>query len=148
MSTSTESSLWNACRDGTPCGPKGTVLRLSNEFASLVPKEVGDGYCYELGGQMDQRWVTVSMQRSRVRRGSVPRLQNRLDRPVRVAVPDLRSSAPSSHGGRSGRYRERPRTLTPARESTLRALAAEFGVGHEAVRAVRRVDNGAFYPPA
>ena len=52
-----------------------------------------------------------------------------------------------------GRYRSRPRTLTPEHAATIRALAgtrslrslaAEFGVSHETVRtAVRRADGAA-----
>ena len=67
--------------------------------------------------------------------------------PRRVAVPDLRPRQRRRHCGSGARYSVRARKLTPAEESTLRALAAtrslralaaDFGVSHETVRAVVR----------
>jgi DNA-binding NarL/FixJ family response regulator len=74
--------------------------------------------------------------------------------PHRVVVPDFRVSSslvprwPSERREPSGpRYRIRPRKLTPEQEATirdlaatksLRALAAEYDVSHETIRAVVR----------
>ena len=67
--------------------------------------------------------------------------------PRRVLVPDLRPRSGRRRRGPGIRYSLRNRKLTPAAESairalagtkSLRALAAEFGVSHETVRAVLR----------
>ena len=67
--------------------------------------------------------------------------------PRRIAVPDLRPRRRRHRSGSGARYSVRARKLTPAEDSTLRALAAtrslrslaaEFGVSHETVRAVLR----------
>ena len=94
----------------------------------------------------------------RKRRESVQHLQNLLGTPLRVPFPDLRPGAPraaaprcdtrSRPGGLAPRrYLQRPRKLTPAQVSAIRALAAtrslrslaaDFGVSHETVRAACR----------
>ncbi len=65
--------------------------------------------------------------------------------PRRVAVPDLRPRQRRQHCGSGVRSSLRARTLTPAEESTIRALAAtkslrslaaDFGVSHRTVRPV------------
>ena len=67
--------------------------------------------------------------------------------PRRVAVPDFRTLSRRRPGGSGVRYSVRARKLTPAEESTIRALAAtkslrslatDFGVSHETVRTVLR----------
>ena len=74
--------------------------------------------------------------------------------PRRVAVPDLRTGAspsprwpPRRDVPDTPRYRARARKLTSDQEASiravgttksLRALAAEFGVSHETIRAVLR----------
>ena len=68
--------------------------------------------------------------------------------PRRIAVPDLRPRQRRHRCGSGARYSVRARKLTPAEESTLRALAAtrslralaaDFGVSHETVRTIARV---------
>ena len=65
--------------------------------------------------------------------------------PRRVLVPDLRPSHHQMACGSGLRYARRARRLTPAEESIIRALAAtrslrslatEFGVSHEAIRSI------------
>ena len=65
--------------------------------------------------------------------------------PRRVAVPDLRSRSRHPRCGSGVRYSVRARKLTPTEEAairalaatkSLRALAADFGVSHETIRAV------------
>ena len=67
--------------------------------------------------------------------------------PRRVAVPDLRPLCRRHRCGSGARYSLRAKKLTSADESairafagtrSLRALAADFGVNHETVRAVLR----------
>lgn len=65
--------------------------------------------------------------------------------PRRIRVPNLRLQPRHRLCGSSGRYSARFRKLTPTEESaihalaattTLRSLAAEFGVSHETIRTV------------
>ena len=72
--------------------------------------------------------------------------------PRRVVVPDLRPLPRRRRCGSGARYSVRARKLSPAEEAavralaatrSLRALAADFGVSHETVRAVLRgVERG------
>jgi hypothetical protein len=93
----------------------------------------------------------------RKRRGSNPHLQNLPNGHRRVPILDFRSSpavAPRWLSRRevppTPRYRCRARKLTAEQESairalvstkSLRALAADFGVSHETIRAVVRQDR-------
>jgi hypothetical protein len=72
--------------------------------------------------------------------------------PRRLAVPALRPRRRRASCGTGVRYSVRTRRLTADQEAALRALAAtrslralavEFGVSHETVRAVLRRDRAA-----
>jgi len=130
--------------------------------SSLQPGEGAGGGVRAEGDASHVRWGRIGWPRRRVKAeiaeatgvGSASSIVRGAG--VRVPVPDFRPasdfnprwpsrSRPDDPAPR--RYRQRPRKLTPAEEAairalaatrSLRALAADFGVSHETVRAVLR----------